>query len=241
MSERAARLLCVGGSLGSALTVLAAAQDAQAGAWPKQKGETEAIASFALKSYNHQSEKELDLYVEHGIRRNWTVVGGVRGWSRSADDRTFAQIGVRRQLKVAAPFVVGSETRLISGRDWNECGGWGLESRWLGGAPVHIAGKKGFVDIEGAVRSFSDGCMELRLESTAGSTPQRGWGFLLQANAEKIYGNSQPGAATMRVQTQASAVYGLTSKVKLQAGLRLGWESSGLQEKAALVAIWRKF
>ncbi|MET0546664.1 MAG: hypothetical protein ABWZ40_10155 [Caulobacterales bacterium] len=238
MGERKARL---GEAVGVALTFMAGAQSAQAGAWPKQPGETEAIASFALKSYNHRAEKELDLYVEHGVRRRWTAVGGVRGWSRGDNDRTFAQIGLRRQMKAPAPFVMASETRLISGRDWNECGGWGLESRWLGGVRSKILNRDGFLDIEGAVRTFSDGCMEVRFEGSAGSVPERGKGFLLQANAEKIYGNVASNNPTMRVQAQASAIYGITSKTKLQFGARAGFEDSVLREKAVIVGIWREF
>lgn len=91
------------------------------------------------------------------------------------------------------------------------------------------------------MRSFSDGCAEGRLELTAGGVNDRGTGVLLQANAEKIFGGFGGSAATERVQAQASLVYGLGNGLKIQAGVRAGFENSGKREEAVLVGVWRKF
>jgi hypothetical protein len=155
--------------LGAALTL--AATSAEAGAWAKAPGESEAIMSFATKVYDHKPEQELDLYIEHGVRRGWAAVAGVRGWSRSEDHNTFVQLGLRKQFKTSGSWGAASETRLISGRDWNDCGGWGLETRGLVGKRMSVLKHAGFVDVEAAVRSFSDGCGELRIEGSAGSDP----------------------------------------------------------------------
>jgi len=138
-------------------------------------------------------------------------------------------------------FVAATEGRLLQGRDWNECGGWGLESRVLAGRNVDLSGRRVFIDAEAAVRSFSDGCAEGRLELTAGGVNDRGAGVLLQANAEKIFGGFGGSAATERVQAQASLAYGLGNGLKIQAGVRAGFENSGKREEAVLVGVWRKF
>ena len=156
-------------------------------------------------------------------------------------ERTFIQIGLRRQTKPIMGFVTASEGRVLQGRDWNECGGWGLESRVLAGRNVDIAGRRGFIDAEEAARSFSDGCGEGRLEFTAGSINDRGPGVLLQANAEKLFGGVRGKSAVERVQAQASLVYGLGNGLKIQAGVRAGFENTGKREEAVLVGVWRKF
>jgi hypothetical protein len=69
--------------------------------------------------------------------------------------------------------------------------------------------------------------------------PDRGPGFLLQANADKLLGEVRPGGLTLRLQRQASAVYGLNDK--LQLGARIGFENSRLREQAFIIGLWRTF
>lgn len=214
---------------------------AMAGAWPQASGTTEIIATVAAKRFNSIPEQEFDVYAEHGVNKDWTAIAGVRGWSRLDSGRTFAQAGLRRRLKPIMGAEIASEARFLQGRDWNECGGWGLESRTLAGRSVELLGQKGFVDVEVALRSFSDGCAEGRVEATAGVIKDRGLGFLVQANGEKIVGGFAKNAATERMQVQTSVVYGFGRGLKIQAGVRTGVENSGYREQAVLVGIWRKF
>lgn len=236
------RPLGAAGRVSIAFTIWASgAAAAKAGAWPQPPGATEIIATAAAKSYNSRPEKEFDIYAEHGVNKTWTAIAGVRGWSRMDSGRTFSQVGVRRALKSKLGAEIASEARLLHGRDWNECGGWGLESRALAGKNVELMGLPVFLDLALAARSFSDGCAEGRLEATLGSLKDRGPGFLLQANAEQIFGGFETGAATARGQTQASVVYGLGNGFKIQAGVRGGFENTGKREQAVLIGIWRRF
>lgn len=241
-SIRSGKALGAAGRVSIAFTIWACgATVAQAGAWPQPPGTTEVIATAASKRYNSRPEKEFDIYAEHGVSKTWTAIAGVRGWSRLDSARTFSQVGVRRALKPILGAEIASEARVLHGRDWNECGGWGLESRALAGKNVDLMGLPLFLDVAVAARSFSDGCAEGRLEATLGSLKDRGPGFLLQANAERIIGGFEIGAATARGQTQVSIVYGLGSGLKIQAGVRGGFENTGKREQAVLVGIWRKF
>jgi hypothetical protein len=101
-------------------------------------------------------------------------------------------------------------------------------------------GQPVFLDVAAAARSFLDGCAEGRLEATVGAPKERGAGFLLQANAERIFGGFEKDAATARVQTQASIVYSLDYGLRIQGGVRGGFENTGEREQAVLVGIWRK-
>jgi len=236
------RPLGVAGRASIAFTIWAGgAAGAQAGAWPQPPGTTEIIATAAAKRYNERPEQEFDIYAEHGVNKTWTAIAGVRGWSRLDSARTFSQAGLRRKSKPAWGAEMANEARLLHGRDWNECGGWGLETRALAGKNVDLMGLPVFLDVAVAARSFSDGCAEGRLEGTVGALKDRGLGFLLQANAERIFGGFEANAATERVQTQASIVYGLGHGLKFQAGLRAGVENTGKREQAVLVGVWRKF
>lgn len=214
---------------------------ALAGAWAQAPGTTEVIATVASKRYDSRPEQEFDVYAEHGVNKTWTAIAGVRGWSRLDSGRIFAQVGMRRKLKPILGAEAASEVRLLQGRDWNDCGGWGLESRALTGRNAEILGRPVFIDVAVAARSFADGCAEGRLEATLGALRERGPGFLLQVNAEKVFGGFAEGAATTRAQTQASVVYSLGNGFRVQAGVRGGFENTGKREQAVLVGVWRKF
>jgi hypothetical protein len=226
---------------GVALSVCALAPaKALAGSWPAPEGRSQAILTFSAKSYERKAEHELDLYVEHGLTRRLTLVGGARGWRRKQDDRLFVQAGLRGLVMKSRHGATAVEGRFLAGRDWNECGGAGWEVRFLSGQVFGKAGDLGFIDFESAVRGFSDGCIETRFDVTLGRAPEKGWGLLGQIFSEDLV-LSEAGGPGWRVQTQISALYGFGAGTKLQIGARLGGEAGGRREHALVIGLWRRF
>lgn len=241
-----------------------ASTSAEAGAWPRPKGETEAILKLeavrAVEGFDldglpaplpaEREERRLSLYVEHGLTDRITLTAKLAAESgRDAfvdyDGRGPTELGVRARLFERKGAVVSASAAWVLPGEGRNAGyaapgeGEGdLDARVLVGRSGRWLGRSGFVEVQ-AVRVFRrDLPDETRLESTMGIDLTRRWTVMAQTFAGAADGDGGPAWAN----TEVSVLRRIGEHWRVQ----VGWLApvSGRETPAAsgpVVAVWRSF
>jgi hypothetical protein len=246
----AAAFSCLGG--GSAL----------AGAWPVERGKTQAIAKYermradqgydpdaVLVAIAPRRDENLSLFVEHGLTRRLTLqakTGVTRGEDKFVDysGRGPIEIGLRwtaRRTDRSSLAVYFGAAEPGEGRNAGYAapgkGSLDLEARVLYGRSGVWRGRKVYVDLQAARLQRRGLADENRFDTTLGIKPTDHWEVLAQTYA----GQADHGAVRSHwLKTEFSVVRAF-GDWSLQAGWRdtvAGRETA--RDRGVVLAVWRR-
>lgn len=234
-----------------------------AGAWPLERGRTQAIAKYERQSadtgftadgevvaINPRQEENASIFIERGLSQGLTIQarGGLtRGHDRFEryEGRGPIELGLRyavvRRPRTTASVYLGAADA-GAGRNAGYAapgrGGLDLEARLLLGQSITIARREAFADLQVARLHRPGLADETRLDATMGYRPARSWLVMAQAYA----GDAHSRAVSSRwLKTEMTVVrsFGAWS---VQAGWRqtvAGREVA--RDRGAVIGIWRTF
>lgn len=209
-------------ALGAAAMALLAPGAAEAGAWPKKRGEGQAIIQLAVdkadRAYDVDGDAvtpvsfdktELSIFLEHGLTDRLTLVArpaiqSVQLDQGAATDKAeglaATELGLRWAFLANGGWVGAVQGGLVMpgaaenalDRGLGE-GTTGGEARLLLGKGWGDGARGGWLEGQAAYRAYEgDARDELRLDATLGLRPWRGWAGMAQAYAIASDGTEAP-------------------------------------------------
>ncbi len=163
------------------LYAAAGLQTVQAGPWTQADGVTYARLELSRVELEGLHGWRSDAYGERGLNENWTLTlkGEGMRYDTAADFNTEAyRVTLRRELYAYDRFLISGETGLVYSSASGVIGG----CRGMGGEAGLSLGMSGvfrqlnwYAAVDGAYRSYENGCQTEKLDLVFGSEVTRGW------------------------------------------------------------------
>lgn len=220
-----------------AFVVTASGPAALAGPWAQDQGVWQDTTSVSYETGDFGLSSRQDYYLEAGLHPKWTGVFKIESLLRTEsgqDDRTAAQLGVRRQLwrnDIAAISIQGA---VLFGESFlgDACSGTGFETRTGAGRNINAFGQKGFAALEGAYRAYGGGCSREKLDAVVGLDLAPKWRIY-----GKLFGETGGGVNSVKAELQVTRRFWGHDW-----GLGYRQEFAGeFEERAILVSMQRSF
>ncbi len=241
---------------------------AQAGAWPQAKGDTQVIISYepgnADKGFDDSGDKTIaldrwkqdnvSLYVDHGVNDRLTLTLKINYRDYITDSEHFSglssiEAGGRWTIKRSDDFVFAlgaSIEGLGKGRrndfDVTAKGGTDTDLRAYAGKSFKMLGKDAFIDLQAARHLRQYEANEWRVDATLGVKPSAKWMVMAQVFAGRTDKASWGHAAWANTELSVVRSFGSQQKTSVQLGFRQTTGGRNVPAVNALVvSLWKTF
>lgn len=214
------------------------AQNAYAGAWTLPAKASQTIATVSRETNGNGQTWRADDYTEIGMGGGWGFNLKVETENRigfETENRTGARAGLQKSFALGDRGSLSITASYLGGEslDGPDCEGNGYEARVALGTSFALAGREGFVNLEGGSKDRENNCHRSFVELTAGLEVVPKWTILGKAWSED-------GSFAHTDKIEANLLYDWDDKLRIGAGWRE--EVSGdFEEKGWVVSIWKKY